>query len=210
MVTGVSATTFRHLSESLQWYIFAVPPSINARIIARSVVLAGRGVISPLGPKTSEPVSVITNSFSSLLPSNILFLDKAFHMMLIFLVTRSLSLSLALSLTLSDWPPTVHPCRDAAQSAKILLSPAMSWQTFCWETCVFGKSPPTIPCAAWQELRFMLLMSEAIFCRKSLAVLISGTVVCSARSKKYPAALLIICFTKRCSCSPLMKLNEPR
>ncbi|CNZ19736.1 Uncharacterised protein [Mycobacterium tuberculosis] len=97
-----------------------------ARIIERSVVLADKGVISPLGPNTSEPVSVITNSFSSLLPSNILFLESAFHMMLMFLVTRSLSLSLALSLTLSDFPPTVHPCREAAQSAKILLSPAMS------------------------------------------------------------------------------------
>ncbi len=37
-----------------------------ARIIERSVVLADSGVdISPLGPNTSEPVSVITNSFSS-------------------------------------------------------------------------------------------------------------------------------------------------
>ena len=49
---------------------------------------------------------------------------------------------------------------------------------------VRGKSPPIIPCAAWQELRFILLMSLAIFCRKSFAVLISGTVVCRARSKK--------------------------
>jgi hypothetical protein len=95
------------------------------------VVRAGSGVISLFSPKISVPVSVMMNSFSSLLPSKSRFFDKAFHMMLMFFITRSLSLSLALSWTLSILPPTVQPWREAAQSEKILLSPAMSWQTFC-------------------------------------------------------------------------------
>ncbi len=82
----------------------------------------------------------------------------------------SLSLSLALSLTLSDFPPTVLPAGKPPSQQKY-CSHRQCPDDFLLGHLRPGEKPADNPLCRWQELRFILLMSLAIFCTKSLRFL---------------------------------------
>ncbi len=132
------------------------------------MVLADSGVISPLGPNpvsrsaSSQILSALccrqTFVFGKRIPHDV---DVSGHPLLI--------LSLALSLTLSDFPPTVHPCRKPPSQQKY-CSHRQCPDRLSAGHLRPGEKPANNPLCRLAGMRFILLMSLAIFCRKSFAV----------------------------------------
>ncbi len=105
---------------------------------------AGNGVISLFSPKSAYRSGSSQTLSAPYCHQRAGFFDKAFHMMLMFFITRSLSLSLALSCTLSICPPPNSPDGKPPPVRK-MLSPAMSWQTFCCATVVQKQTAHNVP-----------------------------------------------------------------
>ncbi len=178
-----------------------------ARIIERSVVLADSGGFrrwdqTPVSRSASSQtlslfVAVKHSVFGKRIPHDV---DV--------LVTRSLSLSLALSLTLSDFRQRYIPAGKPPSQQKY-CSHRNVLTDFLLGHLRPGEQPADNPCAAWQELRFILLMSLAIFSGSLLRFLFPAP-LSAGQGQKVTGSIAHNLLNKTLQLLTIKKLNEPR